>query len=475
MKRLAVNPYLPAWEYIPDGEPHVFDERVYIFGSHDSPNGKIYCEGDYVCWSAPVDDLADWHYEGVIYRRIDDPCNPDGEYRMFAPDVCRGTDGKFYLYYGLNNCTTIGVAVSDTPAGHYLFLGNIRLPDGRELKPGLNAGQPFDPAAYVENGRTWLYYGFGMDFSDLIPGPKGGFVAELESDMVTMKAWPKLICPGKNLSEGTEWEAHPFFEASSMRKIDGRYYFVYSSQQGHELCYGISSQPDEAPRFGGVIVSNGDVGLPGRETANKAVYYLGNNHGGLEQINGQVYIFYHRHTHGTQYSRQGCAEPVTILPDGSIPQVEITSSGLNCGPIPARGEHSAHIICALHGVEGPKQFSRRLQKNEADAWLAHEYDASPTSFNLYLENLQQGAAFGYKYFQFEGLEQMAAIEVRGSFVGEVFLHLDREDGPIAAGFTVTPSERWIASSESIHIEGIHAVYLTIVGKGILDFNSIRFW
>ena len=29
MKQQAFNPYLPGWEYIPDGEPH-------IFGSHDS-------------------------------------------------------------------------------------------------------------------------------------------------------------------------------------------------------------------------------------------------------------------------------------------------------------------------------------------------------------------------------------------------------------------------------------------------------
>ena len=33
--RQAVNPYLPSWEYIPDGEPYVFGDRVYIYGSQD--------------------------------------------------------------------------------------------------------------------------------------------------------------------------------------------------------------------------------------------------------------------------------------------------------------------------------------------------------------------------------------------------------------------------------------------------------
>lgn len=35
------NPYLPSYEYIPDGEPHVFDGRIYIYGSHDRFDGAV--------------------------------------------------------------------------------------------------------------------------------------------------------------------------------------------------------------------------------------------------------------------------------------------------------------------------------------------------------------------------------------------------------------------------------------------------
>ena len=77
----AFNPYLPGWEYIPDGEPHVFDGRVYVYGSHDRFNGHVFCLNDYVCWSAPVDNLADWRYEGVIYKKTDDPDNREGNGR----------------------------------------------------------------------------------------------------------------------------------------------------------------------------------------------------------------------------------------------------------------------------------------------------------------------------------------------------------------------------------------------------------
>ena len=40
------NPYLPGWEYIPDGEPKFFGDRVYVYGSHDEAEGERYCTGD---------------------------------------------------------------------------------------------------------------------------------------------------------------------------------------------------------------------------------------------------------------------------------------------------------------------------------------------------------------------------------------------------------------------------------------------
>lgn len=55
MKNHGMNPYLPSWEYVPDGEPHVFGKRVYIYGSHDRFAGYAFCQNDYVCWSAPVE------------------------------------------------------------------------------------------------------------------------------------------------------------------------------------------------------------------------------------------------------------------------------------------------------------------------------------------------------------------------------------------------------------------------------------
>ena len=70
MKQQVFNPYLPSWEYIPDGEPYVFGDRVYVYGSHDSFGAPIFCVKDYVCWSAPVTDLSDWRYDGEVSQYV---------------------------------------------------------------------------------------------------------------------------------------------------------------------------------------------------------------------------------------------------------------------------------------------------------------------------------------------------------------------------------------------------------------------
>ena len=92
-KSQIFNPFLPLNEYVPDGEPHVFGDRIYLFGSHDKEGGDTFCMLDYVAYSASVYDLKHWRYEGVIYRASQDPDYANRKY-MYAPDVVRGNDGR---------------------------------------------------------------------------------------------------------------------------------------------------------------------------------------------------------------------------------------------------------------------------------------------------------------------------------------------------------------------------------------------
>ena len=96
MKKQVYNPFLPIYECVPDGEPHVFGDRVYLYGSHDKEGGETFCMLDYTTYSAPVTDLSDWRCEGTIYRADQDPAYPTDRKFMYAPSAAT-TDRSAWL------------------------------------------------------------------------------------------------------------------------------------------------------------------------------------------------------------------------------------------------------------------------------------------------------------------------------------------------------------------------------------------
>ena len=471
------NPYLPLWEYVPDGEPHVFGERVYLFGSHDAFGGKKFCLNDYVCWSAPVTDLTDWRYEGVIYKKTQDPRMADGRHELWAPDVVQGKDGRYYLYYCPDDkIKSIGVAVCDTPAGKYEFYGLVK-----DAKGGILGERPgdtiqFDPGVFLDDdGQIYLYSGNGpRTKKEIGKEPKASVVMTLEDDMCTLKTEPKKLLPLLGESEGTGFAGHEFFEASSIRKIGGRYYLVYSSCTNHELCYAVSDRPDGGFCYGGVVVSNCDL-FPGK--AGKPLNCFGNNHGGLERINGNYYIFYHRETNRSICARQGGAEAVTILPDGSIPQVELTSCGLNGGPLKAEGTFSAGIACNLYGKVTPT-YSHPLAMMGRHPYITqdgpdYDPDKGGTPPRSYIANGKDGLVAGFKYFDLSGAERIT-VRVRGTARGTLFVRTDPK-GEALAALALSPSKDWTAYSAALRpCAGTHPLYLCYAGKGRLDILDFSF-
>jgi len=463
MKQQVFNPYLPSWEYIPDGEPHVFGDRLYVYGSHDFFNGYVFCMGDYVCYSAPVDDLSDWRYEGVIYPRNEDPLNKEGKMCLYAPDVTVGPDGRYYLYYVLDKISIVSVAVCDTPAGKYEFLGYVHYADGTRLGEREGDEPQFDPAVLTENGKTYLYTGF-CGRGDR--SRSGCMATVLDSDMLTIIEEPKFVIPGCEYSEGTGFHGHAYFEAPSIRKKDDTYYLVYSSTWMHELCYATSKNPTEGFVYGGPIVSNCDMYIDTYKPADMPVAYGANNHGGIVEVNGQWYIFYHRQTNGTWYSRQGCAERITILENGSIPQVEITSSGINDGPLKGKGEYPTYIACHLFTDKpsmyiGGDEFPKIMQDGkDGDEELG------------YIANIKDSATAGFKYFEFSGVTAIS-IDVRGYCDG-VFEVCTSIGGEVLAKIPVTNSNVWEKYTAPCAIpDGVGSLYLTYRGGGVPSLRSFE--
>lgn len=472
LKGIGVNPYLPSWEYIPDGEPHVFGERVYVYGSHDRFNGYMYCLNDYVCWSASIYDLTEWKYEGVIFKKTDDPDNPDGTSCLFAPDVCRGSDDRYYLYYVLHDKPYVSVAVSDVPQGPYEYYGIVQDENGEII--GLREGDEpqFDPGVLNEGDITYLYTGFCPIGDTSRSGP---MVMKLGSDMITVLYGPEFIMPSEPFSEGSGYEGHEFFEAPSIRKVGDKYYFVYSSIKMYELCYAISDDPLGGFTYGGVIISNNDIGIDSYKPKEKPTFYGGNNHGGMEKINDDWYIFYHRHTNGTNYSRQACAEKIQLNPDGSIDQVQMTSSGMNDGPLPGKGRYPAHIACNLF-CSVDNAYTGGMGGN--GLWLDSIYPkitqdgADGDECDGYILNMTDDSTAGFKYFSI-GQPNEFHVWTRGYARG-TFEVRTSIDGEILATVPISSSALWKEHSAQISIdEGIHPIYLTYRGTGNIALHSFE--
>lgn len=448
MKKQVYNPFLPLDEYIPDGEPHIFGDRVYLYGSHDLEGGHTFCMGDYTVYSAPVDDLSDWRLEGVIYSAKQDPDYSEKRSYMYAPDVVQGNDGRYYLYYCLSGEYGFGgyngpisVAVCDTPAGRYEYLGFVHYPDGTPMKKYVC----FDPCAFNDNGVIRIYYGtqfmdesnevlaadkeklaevmkrFNKTAEEILNTPdnvNGACMVVLEDDMLTVKEDARHIIP-----YDADFGGHEFFEASSMRKVGDKYYFIFSSQKNHELCYAVSDYPDRDFVYGGTIVSNGDVGFD--DTADDMrMNMTGTTHGSIIEINGQWYVFYHRLTHKSDYSRQACAEKIGIAADGSIKQIGITSCGLNDGALEANGRYPAVIACHITNFNMPHGSNKIFTDSFPNV--------NHRDGERFIAEISGKTAVNFKYFR--GDPERIGISYRGGGSGRVTVN--------GVECNIRPSENW---------------------------------
>lgn len=507
MKKQACNPFLPSFEYVPDGEPHVFGDRVYLYGSHDRFGGVAFCLNDYVCYSADISNLCEWRYEGVIYSKYQDPrnqnipldvaefplmigyvlekensVNPKGVHAMYAPDVVRGIDGKYYLYYCLDWLPEIGVAVCDEPSGKYEFLGFVRHKDGTILGQKEGDFFQFDPGIFIDDDQEiYLYSGNAPMKPEYDNGKMSSQVMTLEKDMVTLATEPKSLLPSIMESKGTGYEGHEFFEASSIRKKGDTYYLIYSSINSHELNYAMSKKPDRDFVYGGTIVDIADIYFQGR-TEEQGVNCLGNTHGGIEEINGKWYIFYHRQSNRTNFSRQACAQQIEFDEEGRIHQVEVSSVGFDQKAFIDEGIYPAYICSHLTGKKGIT-FSHPLAMKMDYPYLTQDQeDVDPIlneSYGMeeepiqYIKNIQDGSTVGFKYFEFSE-DRTIKLTLRGHVQGLIKLYQFLDESCIGSESVLIDSNDWITCSIQIKpVKGVAPLYMIFHGTGSLDFKSLQ--
>ena len=420
------NPFLPLWEHIPDGEPYVFEDpdnpgkyRVYLYGSHDDLV-TAYCGRDQVVWSAPVEDLTDWRYDGEIFSVNK---NANGELLdsagladvLFAPDVTMKTDSAgnkvYYLFPNNQSWGRNGmVCKSNRPDGPFEVCNW-----SKENPYATDGVLQFDPAVFVDDdGRVYGYWGFERSYA-----------AEFDpTTMATVKPGTKIV---EDMISGRNQKGiFSFFEASSIRKVKDKYVFIYSrfTKDGefglpisnYTLAYAYSDNPLGPWTYGGTIIDGRgrDVNEQGDTIATATVD--GNTHGSICEINGQWWVFYHRQTGTDEYARQAMVAPIEVEveegPGGKvfISEGKYTSEGFCTEGLNPLERHSAGIAC---WYTGPKTAIHEWPNNTFfGSYVASSYGTDDKFEKPYdlknntnsVVNNTDGSIVGYKYFNFTETE-----------------------------------------------------------------------
>ncbi len=291
LNRSAISRPLVTHIYTADPSAHVFEDRIYIYPSHDIEAG------------IPFDDLGS-HFAMEDYHVLSMD-HPEGEVtdhgvalhvkdvpwakrQMWAPDAA-SKDGIYYLYFPAkspDNIFRIGVAISNSPAGPF-----IAEPEAIE------GSYSIDPAVFRDDdGKYYMYFGgiwggqlqsyrnnlFSEANQEPLPEEKalGPRVALLSDDMKQF-AEPvrEIVITGENgdpLLAGDH--ERRFFEASWMHKYKGKYYFSYSTGDTHFICYATGDTPYGPFTYRGIVL-NPVVGWT--------------NHHSIMEFQGRWYLFYH--------------------------------------------------------------------------------------------------------------------------------------------------------------------------------------
>ncbi|HRV84009.1 MAG TPA: glycoside hydrolase family 43 protein [Saprospiraceae bacterium] len=304
--------------YTADPSAHVFENKLYIYPSHD--------------WEAgiPENDLGD-HFGMVDYHvlsmdQIGGPVTDHGVAldiknipwagrQLWAPDAAY-KNGTYYLYFPAkdkDDVFHIGVATSTNPAGPFTAM------------PEPMAGTfSIDPAVYQDNdGVFYMYFGgiwggqlqrwrtdqYSPDGAE--PGSDepalGPRMAKLADDMAEMAEPLQEIKILDEKGQPLLAKDHDrrFFEAPWMHKYQGKYYLSYSTGDTHYIVYATGDSPYGPFIYQGVVL-NPVIGWT--------------NHHSIVEYQGKWYLFYHDSTLSGGKTHLRCVK-VTELnyrPDGSI-------------------------------------------------------------------------------------------------------------------------------------------------------------
>jgi len=297
LNKKAISKPLINHIYTADPSAHFFDDKIYIYPSHDIDAGEAFddlgshfaMEDYHVISMETINDEAIDH--GVALHVNDVPW---AQQQMWAPDA-NEKNGTYYLFFPAKDYSgvfKIGVATSKSPTGpfkanpqpikasfsidpavfkdddgaYYMYFGGLWGGQLQRWREGVfNNNNPESPTAHLPNNNE----------PALLP-----YVAKMTDDLFEFAEQPKKVeildKEGNLLLSGDN--ERRFFEAGWLHKHLGKYYFSYSTGDTHLICYAIGNNPYGPFTYQGVILTP----VVGWTT-----------HHSICNIKGKDYLFYH--------------------------------------------------------------------------------------------------------------------------------------------------------------------------------------
>lgn len=283
--------YLFPSDYMADPSVHVFNDKLYIYPSHDWDSGAAFDDdgGHFEMKDYHVLTLTDIENEEATDcgKILDLQDIPWAGRQMWDNDVVE-KDGKYYLIFSAkdkNDVFHLGVAVADRPEGPF-----------KPQSDPIRGSYSIDPCVFKDDdGSIYVYFGglwggqlqrykdnkaIGKEY--LPEGDEPALpsrVVKMTDDVLQFAEEPKPVLVVDDNGEPLKAsDPHRFFEASWMHKCNGKYYFSYSTGDTHLLCYAVGDNPYGPFTYKGVVLEP----VVGWTT-----------HHSIVQYKGKWYLFHH--------------------------------------------------------------------------------------------------------------------------------------------------------------------------------------
>lgn len=297
----AQNPIIQTM-YTADPAPMVYNDRLYLYTSHDEDGSTWFTMNDWRLYSTA--DMVNWtdHGSPISYKT----------FNWARGDAwaaqCIERNGKFYMYVpvtDLQNRPAIGVAVADSPYGPFYD------PIGKPLAQTRHGD--IDPTVFVDSDdQAYLYWGNPDCYYVKLNENMISYQGEIEKIPMTQESFGKR--------ENDTRRATLYEEAPWLYKRNNLYYLIFAGGPIPEhIGYATSNSPTGPWKYNGVLMP----------TQGKSF----TNHPGIVDFKGNHYFFYHNGDleGGSGFTRSVCVEQFDFNNDGTIPLLTMTKDGITKG------------------------------------------------------------------------------------------------------------------------------------------------